>query len=239
MDRLRMRIRDQLSTFRQNISAVSSRLEQGREERVALAQKYIVWRRRKEFGDEAIAERFEDELNAGERSREIGIQSVIELDTLPAQLERLVGVMQREGEIHAAIRSIFLSIRDVLDMQKAAEIELTCPVCDELMSDAVVLTPCGHCFCASCAATMKVAESGNSGTAGAAHCCLTCGAVGSEGSAPNRALHDLVSRWEFRGTGSVDILDSLRQLDEVVKRYNRKEVERILVTLSRLLPLAA
>mmetsp|Transcript_12451 Transcript_12451/g.28701 ORF Transcript_12451/g.28701 Transcript_12451/m.28701 type:complete len:281 (+) Transcript_12451:94-936(+) len=94
-------------------------------------------------------------------------QKVLELEASVAELR---GVSEQDELREKKEKELKNVIAKITDIDEAMEGTLTCMACMELLTEALILSPCGHCLCSKCFEETKTKEDTNLGRAGQSHC---------------------------------------------------------------------
>ena len=183
---------DARSAMRHNTVALEQELDdlvtktnQALRTRQDLFAQYIRWRRRKELGDQSVANTFAQELDRGPRTAEATTQINMHKDFLPKQVLHLMSMMKRSDRIRAHVDRISTAAEGMRTLDSVMGMHLTCELCHRLLTDPASMWPCGHSLCQECFYETNVGAG--------AHRCPVCGVIGTEGSVPNVVMGELLA----------------------------------------------
>jgi len=221
---LRRKLRDEIQALQAKTASTAGGIDRAREERNALVRQYVIWRRRREFDEDAVAPTFEQELQIGPRTRDVETQCVVQSETLPMQILKLVRVMDEEDTLKDSLRTIRSIVRDMDSINKFMRLELTCPVCRRIFEDCVVMWPCGHSYCGRCFETLQQAPG--------LFRCQVCGLTSADGCTASCTVNEVVGRWLFKNSGFSEVVTSADEVQSQLAVFSKGEVQRMLRALS-------
>ncbi len=221
---LKRRLKDEAAQLQNRISAAAGTLERSREMRGDLVRQYVLWRRRREFDEDAVAPTFEEELALGPRQKDIGIQCDVQAETLPMQVLKMVRLVEEEDTLRRHVKGIRSIVGDMMNINRYMEIELTCPVCERLFVNCVVAWPCGHSYCAQCYESLLISPG--------LYRCRLCSLYSTEGCTPNFTVNEVVGRWLFKMSGFSDVNTSVDSVSAQLAAFSKSEVQRVLKALA-------
>jgi hypothetical protein len=221
---MRRRIRDEVAALQSGIATTAGGIERGRTERNDLVRRYVLWRRRREFDEDAVAPTFEQELAIGPRVKDVETQCVIQSEFLPMQVLKLVRLMDEQDALKSHLRIIRSIVNDMNEINRFMQMEITCPQCGGIFQNCVVAWPCGHSYCAECFDQLAVAPG--------VFRCRVCMVTSADGCTANYTVNEVVGRWLFKRSGFSDVVHSADAVQSQLAVFSKAEVQRMLRALA-------
>jgi hypothetical protein len=221
---LRRKLREQIQALQMKTATAAGGIDRARDERNALVRQYVLWRRRREFDEDAVAPTFEQELEVGPRTRDVETQCVVQSETLPMQILKLVRIMDEEDTLKDSLKIIKSIVRDMDEINRFMRVEITCPVCRQLFRNCVVMWPCGHSFCAGCFEGLQQAPG--------MFRCAVCSMTSADGCSACCTVDEVVGRWLFKKSGFSEVVSSADEVQAQLAVFSKGEVQKMLRALS-------